>query len=130
MFGVAGWNVWFYGDIANLKAVWDYEHNTSSITKLYLDFLKYYSGFDFVRDTITIRTLEPMPRSLKRWNACRIAIEDPFELTWNLGSRVDDRMACFIQKLVYLDMSKTHLSVADCVYSNYYLDVVYLNLFN
>lgn len=92
MFGVNGWNVWFNSDIKSYRM----QENKLNLTQLFKGFLLYYGGFDFNTYTVSIRKHDLITRFKKNWNNCMIAIEDPFELTYNLAGRLDDPMAIFI----------------------------------
>jgi len=73
--------------------VWsDYGKNTQSVGELWLGFLSYYTEkFDWSNHVITIRDDKPLTRRAKNWLKSRIAIEDPFELSHNLGAGVSQR---------------------------------------
>lgn len=91
-YGVNGWNVWFRKDIESIKM----PENNSNLTQLYKRFFLYYGNFDFNQNVISIRTSRILTKFQKSWNGCMMAIEDPFELTYNLSGRLDDPMAIFI----------------------------------
>lgn len=90
--GVGGWNVWFNSDTNNLRM----EPNRLTLTELFKQFFLYYGTFDFNQYVISIRKLAKISKFKKNWNNCMMAIEDPFELTYNLSSRLDDAMAIYI----------------------------------
>jgi len=83
-----------------LPKVWsDYGKNTQSVGELWLGFLSYYTEkFDWSNHVITIRDDKPLTRRAKNWIKSRIAIEDPFELSHNLGAGVSQRMGLYIMK--------------------------------
>ncbi|XP_067122746.1 terminal uridylyltransferase 4-like [Centruroides vittatus] len=87
---VQGWNTWFYEDIDNLSNVWpDYKKNTESLAELWLGFLNFYTEI-FAKKlfVVCIRRHAPLTRLEKNWYwkvENSIAIEDPFDLSHNLG---------------------------------------------
>lgn len=89
-FGVNGWNVWFHD-----KPVRVAEH-PYSLTQLLKQFYLHYGCFDFENYVVAIRKTERITKFQKSWNGCMIAIEDPFELTYNLANRLGDPMSIFI----------------------------------
>lgn len=89
--GVNGWNVWFSEDRVKMEP-----YNTMTMTQLFKGFYRYYSVFNFNTSVVTIRTSEALTRFRKNWNDCTMAIEDPFELTYNLASRLDEQMGIYI----------------------------------
>lgn len=91
MVGVNGWNVWFDEQFRSMP-----KQNTLTLTQLYKGFLLYYGNFDFRYYVVSIRKSDPLTRFEKSWNNCMMAIEDPFELTYNLAGRLDDLMAIYI----------------------------------
>lgn len=92
MFGVSGWNVWFEDNVESVKP----PYRSITLTALFKEFLLYYTRFNFYQRVVSIRTSQPLSKFQKNWNDCLIAIEDPFELTYNLSSRLDDQMATYI----------------------------------
>lgn len=97
--GVNGWNVWFNSDVDSYRL----QENTSSLTQLFKGFFLYYGTFDFSCNIVSIRKPYLLSRYKKNWNHCMMAIEDPFELTYNLSSRLDDQMSIYIMNsFVYI----------------------------
>lgn len=94
LFGVGGWNVWFNDDVASIQM----PSRSISLTSLFKEFLLYYTNFDFNKRVVSIRTSQVINKFQKNWNNCTIAIEDPFELTYNLSSRLDEQMAVYIMQ--------------------------------
>ncbi|CAF3664274.1 unnamed protein product, partial [Rotaria sp. Silwood1] len=87
------WNVYFYDDLKNLNEVWkDYGLNKLSSGELWIEFLRYYTEiFDYDKNIVTIRQIQPLPRSEKGWFHPTIAIEDPFILTHDLTEKLSLR---------------------------------------
>ena len=94
MFGVNGWNVWFNENIESISM----PRYKTNLTTLFKQFLLYYANFDFNLRVVSIRTSKTINKFQKNWHNCMIAIEDPFELTYNLSGRLDEPMALYIRK--------------------------------
>uniref|UniRef100_A0A6G1SEB3 Terminal uridylyltransferase 7 n=1 Tax=Aceria tosichella TaxID=561515 RepID=A0A6G1SEB3_9ACAR len=90
--GVNGWNVWFDDSFDSSTMA----PNDTCLTTLFKEFLLYYARFDFNQYVISIRTSKLITKFQKNWTCCMMAIEDPFELTYNLSGRLDDSMALYI----------------------------------
>lgn len=97
---VEGWNVYFYDDIANLKAVWpNIGKNKTSVGSLWCELLNFYADkFDFKTHVVSIRQKEPLLRFSKMWTTKCMAIEDPFDLNHNLASGLSKQMHLYIIK--------------------------------
>lgn len=66
--------------------------NREPPSTLWLGFLLYYAKlFDYRLQVVSIRQLKPLFRLEKMWTDRPIAIEDPFDLSHNLGSGVSLR---------------------------------------
>lgn len=89
---VDGCNVWFDESFDPSSMI----RNQDCLTSLFRQFLQYYEYFDFGNYVISIRTSSLMTKSEKNWKACLMAIEDPFELNYNLGRRLRKQMASYI----------------------------------
>ena len=87
---VDGWDAWFYADLQNLQHAWPgLGQNKMSVSELWLGFLDFYSsGFDYARNVVSIRMKKPLTKFEKMWNSPCIAIEDPFDLSHNLGAGI------------------------------------------
>ena len=87
---VDGWNAWFFDDLNKLKDVWPYlGENRQSVGTLWLGFLDYYARcFDDKNEVVCIRQSRPLSKFEKMWNSPCIAIEDPFDLSHNLGAGI------------------------------------------
>ena len=58
-----------------------------SIGQLWVKLFRYYTEeFNFTDNVITIKQLSPLTRLEKMWTTRCIAIEDPFDLSHNLGA--------------------------------------------
>lgn len=97
---VDGWNAWFFQDLSKLEEVWpNLGSNRESVGSLWLGFLRYYTeDFNFKERVINIKQLAPLLRFEKIWNSKSIAIEDPFDLSHNLGVGVSGSMNAYIMK--------------------------------
>ena len=87
---VDGWDAWFFDDMSRLPQVWPgLGRNTESVTELWLAFLQYYaSDFDDESLVVCTRQRAPLRKFEKMWNSPCVAIEDPFELSHNLGAGI------------------------------------------
>jgi len=97
---VDGWNAWFFDDLNKLKDVWPYlGENRQSVGTLWLGFLDYYARcFDDKNEVVCIRQSRPLSKFEKMWNSPCIAIEDPFDLSHNLGAGISRKMNLYIKK--------------------------------
>ncbi|XP_051547805.1 terminal uridylyltransferase 7-like isoform X2 [Myxocyprinus asiaticus] len=97
---VDGWDVHFFKDLKNLRDYWpEYKKNKESVGELWLGLLQFYTEiFDFKENVICIRRKEPLTTFKKQWTSKHLAIEDPFDLSHNLGAGLSRRMASFIMK--------------------------------
>lgn len=97
---VDGWDVHFFKDLKNLHKYWpEYKKNKESVGQLWLGLLQFYTEtFDFKESVICIRRKEPLTTFKKQWTSKHLAIEDPFDLSHNLGAGLSRRMASFIMK--------------------------------
>lgn len=96
---VDGWNAWFYSKLLNLHEVWPYiGANKMSVSELWIGFLNFYAGaFDDMTQVVSIRMKRPLGKFEKMWNSPCIAIEDPFDLSHNLGAGISRKMNIFIK---------------------------------
>ncbi|XP_073695734.1 terminal uridylyltransferase 7 [Garra rufa] len=97
---VDGWDVHFFNDLKNLHKYWpEYKKNKESVGQLWLGLLQFYTEtFDFKETVVCIRRKEPLTTFKKQWTSKHLAIEDPFDLSHNLGAGLSRRMASFIMK--------------------------------
>lgn len=97
---VEGCDTYFYEDLGKLEKLWpDYGKNMSSVGELWIQLLCFYSGqFDFGMYVISIRQRERLPRFEKLWMSKCMAIEDPFDLSHNLGVGLSRNMHIYIIK--------------------------------
>ena len=87
---VDGWNAWFLSDRRKVVNEWPgYKKNKMTIGELWLGFLSFYAGeFDDRRLVVCTRQSKPLTKFEKMWNSPCIAIEDPLELSHNLGAGI------------------------------------------
>ncbi|RWS31424.1 TUT7/ZCCHC6-like protein, partial [Leptotrombidium deliense] len=99
---IDGCNTWFYEDYQNIPNIWKhFRTNNLSVAELFVGFLRYFSEtFDFGKHVVCINQLQSLCKLKKMWTGKRIAIEDPFLVTHNLGQGVDDHMAVFIKTAI------------------------------
>ncbi|XP_059400915.1 terminal uridylyltransferase 7-like isoform X2 [Carassius carassius] len=97
---VEGWDVHFFSDLKNLHKYWPgYKKNEESVGQLWFGLLQFYTEtFDFRETVVCIRRKEPLTTFKKQWTSKHLAIEDPFDLSHNLGAGLSRRMASFIMK--------------------------------
>ncbi|KAM3937770.1 terminal uridylyltransferase 7 isoform 2-T2 [Leptodactylus fuscus] len=97
---VDGWNVYFFSQIEDLPKYWpEYGKNKESVGELWLGLLRFYTeDFDFKEHVISIRKKSLLTTFKKQWTSKYIVIEDPFDLTHNLGAGLSRKMTNFIMK--------------------------------
>ncbi|KAK7072353.1 Terminal uridylyltransferase 4 [Halocaridina rubra] len=97
---IDNWNAWFYSDLKSLPKVWKgYRRNKESVGQLWVSMLRYYTEtFNWKENVVTIRQHAPLTRLQKLWNSRCIVIEDPFDLSHNLGAGLSRKMNTFIMK--------------------------------
>ncbi|XP_075684890.1 terminal uridylyltransferase 7 [Rhinoderma darwinii] len=97
---VDGWNVYFFSQIEVLAKYWqEYVKNKESVGELWLGLLRFYTeDFDFKEHVISIRKKGLLTTFKKQWTSKYIVIEDPFDLTHNLGAGLSRKMTNFIMK--------------------------------
>ncbi|KAG8436896.1 hypothetical protein GDO86_007838 [Hymenochirus boettgeri] len=97
---VDGWNAFFFDNTEELRNRFpSLGQNTESVGELWLGFLRFYTEeFDFKELVISIRQKKLLTTFEKQWTSKCIAIEDPFDLSHNLGAGVSRKMTNFIMK--------------------------------
>jgi len=98
---VDGWNAWFFSDRHHLMSEWRRrkQKNSSSVSELWLGFLDFYSNtWDDKGMVVSIRRKQLLPKFEKLWSTECLAIEDPFDLSHNLGTGLTRRMWLYIKK--------------------------------
>ena len=96
---VEGFNTWFQHDAKVIEQRFE-RSNKDSLSRIWIGLLQYYTeDFEFDKMTIQIRQKAQMTTFEKEWTSKCISIEDPFELTHNLGSGVSRKMANYIVKV-------------------------------
>nr|CAD7424428.1 unnamed protein product [Timema monikensis] len=107
---IDGYETYFFEDLKRLPHIWPaYGGNLSTVGELWLQFLKFYVDFDFKSNVVSIRLQEPLSCFEKLWTSKCMAIEDPFELSHNLGAHISKK-SILLKHKVY---SKTfHSAIA------------------
>lgn len=96
---VDGWNAWFYDDFDNLKNTWKhYGQNKLSVAELWIGLFIFYTEKFDLQMVVTIRQHSPLTRFEKLWNGKCLAIEDPFDISHNLGVGLSRKMNNYIMK--------------------------------
>ncbi|XP_059160708.1 terminal uridylyltransferase 4-like [Physella acuta] len=97
---IEGYEAWFLEDLTLLDKLWPEKgKNHMSVAELWLGFLRFYvEEFNYKELVVSIRQKAPLTRFEKLWNGTCIAIEDPFDLSHNLGSGLTRKMNNFIFK--------------------------------
>merc|ERR1719507_2867322 len=73
--------------------------NRQTVGQLWLGFLDFFArAWDDKRFVVSIRQSKPLTKFEKMWNSPCIAIEDPFELSHNLGAGISRKMNLYIKK--------------------------------
>jgi len=91
-------DTYFFEDLSNLENIWSgYGKNTSTVGELWIQLLRFYSAeFEFEKHVISIRQRAPLLRFDKLWTSKCMAIEDPFDLSHNLGVGLSRNMHVYI----------------------------------
>merc|ERR1719483_2022655 len=99
-FIVENCDAWFMDDKSKLSTLWpEGGQNQMSVAELWLGFLRFYvEEFNYREYVVCIRQKEELTRFEKLWNGQCLAIEDPFDLSHNLGSGLTRKMNNFIFK--------------------------------
>lgn len=99
---VDGYDCYYYNNINNLQEFG--KANQESLGELLAGFFEFYSTkFDWDNSVISVRTGRFLTKEEKQWipgksdQNCFCTIEDPFEITHNLGRVVDEENLKFIQ---------------------------------
>ncbi|XP_077500179.1 uncharacterized protein LOC144110980 [Amblyomma americanum] len=83
---VEGCNVWFFDKLDHLQAAWSgYGQNHQSADDLWHGMLEYYTNFDYQNRVVSIRQRAPLTKLEKGWVTKLLAIEDPFNLSRDIG---------------------------------------------
>uniref|UniRef100_A0A3Q3D744 CCHC-type domain-containing protein n=1 Tax=Hippocampus comes TaxID=109280 RepID=A0A3Q3D744_HIPCM len=95
-----GWNVYFFDDLKTLPSRWpQYGTNTETVGELWLGLLRFYTeDFDFKEHVVCTRQKARLTTFNKQWTSKYIVIEDPFDLSHNLGAGLSRKMTNFIMK--------------------------------
>jgi len=97
---IEGCNAYFFKDLSQLDKVWKGKgKNTLSVGELWLSLLIFYTEqFDMINNVVCIRCSRTVSKFEKLWISKGIAIEDPFDLSHNLGSALTRKMSLYIIK--------------------------------
>lgn len=99
--------------------------NKQSVADLWLGLLRFYTEeFPFNERVVCIRRLAPLTKFEKLWNGYGVAIEDPFDLSHNLGSglsRKSRRMFSVVTKQSFLRYLNHDIHVLGKLYCSIYL---------
>ena len=96
---VDAWECYFCDDIKAVKKVWKHKVNHQNLADLWLEFLCYcVSKFDWDKQVISLRQIDPLSKIDKYWTNRKIGIEDPFNLSHNLGTVLSYRNANKLKK--------------------------------
>ena len=96
---VDAWECYFCEDIQTVKQLWKHRQNTQTLADLWMEFLCYcVSKFDWEKQVVTLRQLEPISKLDKMWTNRKIGIEDPFNLDHNLGTVLSFKNAVRLKK--------------------------------
>ncbi|KJH48643.1 PAP/25A associated domain protein [Dictyocaulus viviparus] len=102
-------DVYFHRDVID-----GWSRNRMSVGELFTGFLDYFSRFDFDTEVVQIRRKKPLLKVEKMWHR-PLCIEDPFNLSHNLGSGVSKRMYVFI--IQNIRNSRKHFLLSDIRHS-------------
>ncbi|GFN98556.1 Zinc finger, cchc domain containing 6 [Plakobranchus ocellatus] len=93
-------DAWFMDDLSELAKFWPGKgQNKMTVAELWLGFLCFYvEEFNYKEFVVSIRQKALLSRFEKLWNGTCIAVEDPFDLSHNLGSGLTRKMNNFIFK--------------------------------
>lgn len=95
---VENFDVYYYSKISDLLSFG--QANSSTLSDLLLGFFRFYGwDFDFEHQVISVRKGRALTREEKGWETCKasvrmyyfFALEDPFEVSHNLGKAVNWR---------------------------------------
>ena len=93
------WECYFCDDIKAVKKIWKHKVNHQNLADLWLEFLCYcVSKFDWDKQVISLRQIEPLSKVDKYWTNRKIGIEDPFNLSHNLGTVLSFRNAIRLKR--------------------------------
>ncbi|XP_053203493.1 terminal uridylyltransferase 7-like isoform X2 [Panonychus citri] len=130
---VDGYNTWFFDDIDSLAQRWThYNSNKLTVGNLFYGFLKFYAEiFPFEALVVCIRRSQDLTKMEKKWTGRRIAIEDPFLLSHNLGQGIESEMARYIKASIILGRNRLGNQPDNFdgynSWTDYFFDARYLN---
>ena len=86
---VDGWNAWFQSDRKIISQWPGWGKNRMTVGDLWIGFLDFFSrAWDDKKLVVSIRQARHLTKFEKMWISPCIAIEDPFELSHNLGAGI------------------------------------------
>ena len=92
---VDGWDAWFCRDKRVYKNWAGWGKNKASVGQLWVDFLDFFARkWDDKKLVVCIRQSQDLTKFEKMWISPCIAIEDPFELSHNLGAGISRKSKC------------------------------------
>ena len=103
---VDGWNAWFCSDKSVIETWPGWGKNRWNVGDLWIGFLDFFSrSWDDKRLVVSIRQSRHLTKFEKMWISPCIAIEDPFELSHNLGAGISrkSRNSIFYLFLIYFN---------------------------
>ena len=116
---------WFETDVSRLEE-WRMQHNNQQLVgDLFVCFCQYFSVFHFDKEIISIRVPTILPvKGGGTKNSPFISVEDPFELTKNLGKYIT-KNAFFFNMLAAFQVTPKILEVGVkyCFYIFYDCDI-------
>lgn len=94
---VDGWNAWFCSDKKMISSWNGWGKNRWSVGDLWIGFLDFFArAWDDKRLVVSIKQSQNLTKFEKMWISPCIAIEDPFELSHNLGAGISRKSRKFI----------------------------------
>ena len=104
---VDGWDAWFCEEMRLVKAWPGWGKNKTSVGQLWVDFLDFFARkWDDKTLVVSIRQSRDLSKFEKMWISPCIAIEDPFELSHNLGAGISRKS----ESLFYLEFSEIFIN--------------------
>ena len=99
---VDGWNAWFCSEKKVIASWPGWGKNRWSVGDLWIGFLDFFArAWDDKTLVVSIKQSQNLTKFEKMWISPCIAIEDPFELSHNLGAGISRKSRVF--QMVLLD---------------------------
>ena len=100
---VDGWNAWFCSDRKTIQSWPGWNKNRWNVGDLWIGFLDFFArSWDDKRLVVSIRQSRHLTKFEKMWISPCIAIEDPFELSHNLGAGISRKSKLFDEFEIFL----------------------------